>query len=171
MDRERVVVAEILRPRGNRGEVIARSQTDVPGRLEQLKRAQVRLRDGSDVAVEIEEAWEHKGDWVLKFAGVDSINAAERFGGSDLWLTSAERGTLPEGEFFQSDLLGCAIIDASTGKRIGEVEGWRQYGGAPLMELRMEGREVLIPFVRSECQVDLAQRTIVIDCPEGLLDL
>ena len=171
MDRERVVVAEILRPRGNRGEVIARSQTDVPGRLEQLKRAHVKLRDGSDVEVEIEEAWAHKGDWVLKFVGVDSINAAERFGGSDLWLDAVDRGTLPEGEFFQSDLVGCAVIDRVSGTRLGLVEGWQQYGGPPLMEVQIEGREVLIPFVSTECQVDLAERTIGIDCPEGLLDL
>lgn len=171
MDRERVVVAEILRPRGNRGEVIARSQTDVPGRLEQLKRAQIRLRDGSDVEVEIAEAWEHKGDWVLKFAGVDSINAAERFSGSDLWLAAAERGSLPEGEFFQSDLVGCTVIDVATGKQLGVVEGWQQYGGPPLMELQIDGRQVLIPFVSAECQVDVAGRTIGIECPEGLLDL
>ena len=171
MDRDRVVVAEILRPRGNRGEVAARSLSDVPGRLEQLKSAQVRLRDGSDVAVEIEEAWAHKGDWVLKFVGVDSINAAERFGGSDLWLAAADRGTLPEGEFFQSDLVGCAVVDSASGKQLGVVGGWQQYGGPPLMEVQIDGREVLIPFVSAECQVDLAGRTIGMNCPEGLLDL
>lgn len=171
MDRERVVLAEILRPRGNRGELLARSQTDVPGRLEQLKRAQVRFRDGSDAAVEIEQAWMHKGYWILKFAGVDSIDAAARFSGSDLWLAAAERGSLPEGEFFQSDLVGCAVVDSTTGKRLGMVEGWQQYGGPPLMELRIDSREVLIPFVASECQVDLGERTIGIAFPEGLLDL
>jgi 16S rRNA processing protein RimM len=143
----------------------------VPGRLEQLKRAQVRLRDGSDVQVDIEEAWTHKGDWVFKFAGVDSIDDAERFAGSDLWLYPADRGTLPDGEFFQSDLVGCAIVDAATGTRLGVVEGWHQYGGPPLMQLQIDGREVLIPFVSSECKVDFAERTIGIDCPEGLLDL
>ena len=171
MDRDRVVVAEILRPRGNRGELIARSQTDVPGRLEQLKRAQVQLQDGSDVPVEVEEAWEHKGGWVLKFAGVDTIDAAQRFGHSDLWVAAADRAKLPEGEFFQSDLIGCAVVDAVTGKRLGTVEGWQLYGGPPLIELRIEGREVLIPYVSSECRVDLVARTIVLHCPDGLLDL
>ena len=62
MGAARVVVAEILRPRGNRGELLARSQTDVPGRLESLKQAQVRLVNGSDVPVVISEAWPHKQD-------------------------------------------------------------------------------------------------------------
>ena len=82
-----------------------------------------------------------------------------------------ERGALPEGEYFQSDLLGCYVIDAATGKCLGLVAGWQQYGGPPLMEVRVDGREVLIPFVSSICrQVDLTARTIAVDVPEGLLD-
>jgi 16S rRNA processing protein RimM len=172
MDGERVVVAEVLRPRGNRGEVLAKSQSDVPGRLENLKRAVARLADGSEIPIEITEAWPHRGDWVLKFAGVDSISAAERFRKADLWLSLPDRGTLPEGEFFQADLIGCAIMDAATNKCLGAVAGWQQYGGPPLMEVSVEGREVLIPFVSSICRhVDLAARTITVELPEGLLDL
>ncbi|MGI8960477.1 MAG: ribosome maturation factor RimM [Bryobacteraceae bacterium] len=172
MDLERVVVAEILRPRGNRGEILARSQTDVPGRLENLKRAIARMADGSDVSIEIAEAWAHNGDWVLKFADVDSIDAAERFRRADLWISLPHRGTLPEGEFFQTDLVGCAVTDAATGKCLGAVAGWQQYGGPPLMEVSMGDREVLIPFVSSICRhVDVAARTITVELPEGLLDL
>ena len=166
-----MVVAEILRERGNRGEVVARSLSDVPGRLASLKQAQVRLQSGSDRAVEISDAWEHKGDWVLKFQGVDSIDAAEEFRGADLWVLPSERGQLPEGEFFQSDLTGCQLVDFVSGERLGAVEGWHQFGGAPLMELTVNGREALIPFIRSECDVDLEARVIRIKLPDGILDL
>jgi 16S rRNA processing protein RimM len=172
MDSERVVIAEIMRPRGNRGELTVRSQTDVPGRLESLKRMQVKLADGSDVEVEIEQAWEHKGDWVLKFAGVDSIDAADRFKGADIWVSRSERANLPEGDFFQSDLLGCAVIDANTGRRLGSVQGWQRYGRPPLLEVSVEGREVLVPFVDAICRkVDMEARAITVELPDGLLDL
>jgi 16S rRNA processing protein RimM len=172
MERGRVVVAEILRPRGNRGELLVRSQTDVPGRLKQLERAQARLADGADVPVEITEAWIHDGNWVLKFAGVDSISDAEQFRGADLWVAAGERGSLPEGEFFESDLIGCAVLDAASGAELGKVGGWQACGGPPLMEMKMDGREVLIPFVPAICRdVDLAARTIRVELPEGLLDL
>ncbi len=131
MDSERVVIAEIMRPRGNRGELMVRSQTDVPGRLESLKRAQVQLADGSDIELDVEEAWEHKGDWVVKFAGVDSIDAAERFKGADVWVLRSERASLPEGDFFQSDLIGCSVIDGA-----GKI-GWVQLKvGSDLAGLR-----------------------------------
>lgn len=172
MDRDRVVIAEILRPRGNRGEVLAKSNTDVPGRLEHLKQAQVRLADGSDITVDVENAWTHKGEWVFKFSGVDSINAAERFRGADLWLPLAERGAAGKGEFFQSDLIGCSVIEKASGKYLGSVAGWQQYGGPPLMEIKAGERLVLIPFVKAICcDVDVAGRTIVVDVPEGLLEL
>jgi 16S rRNA processing protein RimM len=172
MDRTRVVVAEVLRPRGNRGELLVRSQTDVPGRIEQLKRAQARLADGVDVPVEMERAWMHDGEWVLKFAGVDSIDAAERFRGADLWVAAEERGQLPDGEFFESDLIGCAVVDAASGTELGKVEGWQGSGGQPLMQMKVDGREVLIPFVPAICrEVDVAARTIRVELPEGLLGL
>jgi 16S rRNA processing protein RimM len=169
---ERVVVAEILRERGNIGEVVARSVSDVPGRMESLRKAQLRLPDGSDQAVTIESAWPHGENWVLKFAGVDSIDAAQRLRGSDLWILRQERGALPEGQYFQSDLVGCQVVDEKNGRVLGVVEGFEQYGGPLLLDVRADGRQVLIPFVPAICvAVNLGDRSISVDLPEGLLDL
>lgn len=165
------MLAEIGRVRGTRGEVIARSQTDVPGRLEQLKNAWLALPDGSDFEVKIEAAWQHKSDWVLKFHAIDSIEAAERLRGADLWVPLTERGNLAAGEFFQSDLMGCAVIDTGSGKSAGIVAGWQQYGGPPLMEVRNGEEESLIPFVAHLCEIDLDAKTIRVELPQGLLEL
>jgi 16S rRNA processing protein RimM len=172
VDANRVVIADILRARGIRGEVLAKSQTDVPGRLKSLKRVQVRLTDGGDLPLELESAWEHKGDWVLKFRGFDSVDAAERLRGAELWVPREERGRLAEGEYFQSDLLGCQVVEKGTGEALGVVEGWQQYGGPPLLEVKREDGEILIPFVSAICQdIDLVSRVIRVELPEGLLDL
>lgn len=172
MSPDRVVVAEILRPRGNRGEVLIKSLSDVPGRFEQLKRALARLADGRDVPIEVADAWVHDGAWVLKLGGVDSLSAAERFRGAEIWVPPQERGRLPEGEFFASDLIGCAVTDAATGSELGRLEDWRQCGGPPLMQVIINGREVLIPFVPAICrEIDLTARTIRVELPQGLLDL
>jgi ribosomal 30S subunit maturation factor RimM len=39
------------------------------------------------------------------------------------------------------------------------------------MEVKTEAGEALIPFARPLCEVDLAQRTIRMELPEGILDL
>lgn len=171
VDPERVVIAEVIRPHGNRGELIVRAQTDVPGRMENLKDANAQLIDGSDVTIEIVGARPHKDNWILKLAGVDSIDGAQHFRGADLWVPLANRGRLTEGDFFRSDLIGCSVFDTTSGDRVGVVKGWQQYGGPPLMEVSANGREVLIPFVSSFCEVDLRQQTIRLEVPDGLLDL
>lgn len=172
MDADRVVIADILHARGIRGEVLAKSQTDVPGRFQSLKETQVRLADGKDLLLQLESAWEHKGDWVLKFREINSMEAAERLHGAELWISRDHRGQLTEGEYFQSDLLGCQVIEKGTGRVLGVVAGWQQYGGPPLMEMKREGAEVLIPFVPAICQeVDLSARLIRVELPEGLLEL
>jgi len=84
----------------------------------------------------------------------------------------AERGALPEGEYFQSDLIGCKVLDEKDGRVLGVVEGFEQYGGPPLLEVSSEDGEVLIPFVPAICvAVDLAHRSISVDLPDGLLEL
>jgi len=167
----RVVVAQILKPRGIRGELMARSQTDIPGRLETLRKAQAHLANGQDVAVELAEAWRHKDDWVLKFAGVDSIEQADQFRGAELWVPPEERSALPSGEFFESELVGLQVIDVTTARPLGLVEDVQRYGGPPLLSLTYEGREVLIPFVPAICTVDVAARVIRATLPDGLLEL
>ena len=171
MDRSRVVVAEILRSRGNRGELLARSQTDVPGRLEALREAWLHLQDGSDRPVVIESGWPYRGDWVLKFGGVDTIDAADELRGADLWIPPEQRASLPEGVFYQADLIGCRLVNAANGESVGLVRGWQENGGGLLMEVSCQGREVLIPFVLELCRVELEEKRLSIDLPQGLLDL
>jgi 16S rRNA processing protein RimM len=172
VDSEKVVVAEIVRPRGLRGELVARSQSDVPGRLPRLEKAYAALADGSTVEVRMAGAWQHKDNWVLKFAGVESSEAAERFRGADLWVPYSERASLGEGEFFRSDLIGCSVMNAKSGECVGTVSGWQQHGGGvPLMEVRRAEGEGLVPFVSALAEVDLAARTIRMELPEGLLEL
>ena len=58
------------------------------------------------------------------------------------------RAELPEGEYFQADLIGCMVVERSGRDGWATVDGWQEYGGPPLMEVRANGREVLIPFVK-----------------------
>ncbi len=175
----RVIIAEIFREWGIRGELTARSQTDVPGRIESLKSAWLQLADGSDLPVTLESARPHKGDWLLKFAGVDSISEAEKLRGADLWVPFEERAPLSEGDYYESDLVGCQVRTLGKGQLIGTVTGIERYGGPALLEVNCvtaqdskKGREILIPFVPAICpKVDLDSREIQVELPEGLMEL
>lgn len=168
-----VMLAEIVGPRGNRGEVSAISHTNQPDRFATLTEATL-VKDGQPPrTVTIEDCWEHKDRLILKFGGTDSISDAEQWRGWRLCVPFEQRAPLPEGEFYLSDLVGCVVVDHASGRDVGTVVGWHEYGGPLLLEVRGEGNEeILVPFAAElRKNVDLAGRKLEIAIPEGLLDL
>ena len=82
----------------------------------------------------------------------------------------ASARTLDEGEYFQSDLIGCEVVDRRTGESMGRVTAWDEGGGASGL-LVVDG-QLLIPFARSICvEIDPAAKRIAVELPEGLKDL
>jgi 16S rRNA processing protein RimM len=160
-----IAVAVLGRPRGNRGELTAFSLSSRPERFAQLK--EVRL--AGDL-YKVEEVWEHAGALVFKFQGVDSISDAEKLRGAEVHVPLAERVELEPGEYFHSDLIGCEVRERVSGRVVGRVTNFEEYGGPPLLEI--DGGRMLIPFVKAIC-VDIrpGDRLILVDLPEGLEDL
>lgn len=172
-DREELIsIARIARPQGHRGEVIADLLTDFPERFAALDSVLVQDDRGEVTELELEDARMHKGRVVLKFAGFDDMNAAERLRNARVMITRDELVELPEDTWYDFDLIGCEVATVQ-GQALGRVEGVRQYGAAPLLAVRAEGRpEVLIPLALSICvEIDTANKKIVVDPPEGLLEL
>ncbi len=121
----------------------------------------------------MERVWRHGDKVVFKFAGVDSISDAEKLEDADVCIPLEERAVLPEGEYYQSDLVGCEVTDRVTGKSLGIVEDWKEYGGPPLLEVKgADDRVILIPFAKSIFQeIDLVGKRVLVDLPEGLDEL
>lgn len=163
-----VTVARLGKTRGNRGELTALALSDRPGRYEAL--SQVYLcGSGAPRPHQVERVWFHNGTLIFKFRGVDTISDAEVLTGMEVRIPTAERAELDPGEFFQSDLVGCDVVDRRTGGSLGRVEAWRDAGGCGLLEI--EGG-LLIPFARSICvEIDVGARRILVELPEGLREL
>lgn len=163
-----IAVAVLGRPRGNRGEVTATSLSSKPERFALLR--EVRLSAAESSTREIEEVWEHSGELVFKFVGVDSISDAEKLRGAEVCVPRSERVQLDPGEYFHSDLIGCEVRDAASGRVIGKVTDFQEFGGPPLLEI--DGGRVLIPFVKAIC-VDIRpeEKLIRVESPEGLEDI
>jgi 16S rRNA processing protein RimM len=155
----RAVVATLLRPRGNKGELAAISQSSHPDRFASLKRVFV---GGEERA--LESAWWHGDKLILKFVGVDSISDAEPLSGLDVEIPIEERVPLPPGEYYLTDLVGFHLFNR--GEPVGAVTGWSELPGQVLLEAG--GIDVPLAHVR---QVDHEQKRIDADLPEGLVDL
>jgi 16S rRNA processing protein RimM len=164
-DSEWVTVALLGRTRGNRGEITAYSLSSKPDRFESLREVWLF---GAGEKYEVESTWFHDSTLIFKFRGVDSISDAEKLSGSEVRVPVSERVALEEGEFFESDIVGCEVVDRRTGKSLGRVSAWQDGGGAGVLAVG----DLLIPFARAICvEIDPAARRIAVELPEGLEDL
>ena len=171
-----VAIAILGRTRGNRGEILAIPLAGRPERFEGLERVWLfgespTLAGGS--RFDVESVWLHDGRPVVKFRGIDSISDAEALTGAEVRLPAAEKMPLEEGEVYQADLIGCAVIERGAEEPLGDVTGWQDAGGSNLLVVRMHaGGELLVPFARAICvEIDVAARRIVVDLPAGLKEL
>jgi 16S rRNA processing protein RimM len=161
-----VTVAVLGKARGNRGEVTALPLSSKPERYERLKEVYLF---GSGERFEVESTWFHQDTLIFKFKGIDSISGAEQLSGVEVRVPKSERAALEAGEYFQSDLIGCRVVDRHTGQEYGCVSAWQDAGGSGLLEL--DGG-MLIPFAREICvEIDPAAGRIAVELPEGLKDL
>jgi 16S rRNA processing protein RimM len=168
-----VAVGEVLRPWGLAGEVRVKPLTDRPEeRFRQLRecvlwepaanrREDCRITgcrfDGEELFVRME--------------GVTSPEAAKRFSGRLLAVARENALPAPEGSFYPWEMAG-AVVETRDGRRVGEFVGVDDNSAQSLWIVADQGREHLVPAVPEiVVDVNVAERRIVIDPPEGLLDL
>jgi 16S rRNA processing protein RimM len=172
-----ITIARVAKTQGRKGEVAAALLTDFPERFAERKRlfALCDAKAGGSAPAQrrelrLEEHWFHKGMVVLKFAGMDSISDAETLVGCEIQVPRSERAQLAAGEFYVSDLAGCAVTDS--GKEIGRISGVQFGSGeAPLLVVQGE-KELLLPFAAAYIeQVDLERKLVSMKLPQGLLEL
>ncbi len=167
-----VLVGRVARPHGLRGEVVVNPETDFP-EIRFAPGATLYVeRHGVPVAVTVREARFHKGRPVIALEGVASIDDAETLRDAELKVPESALQPLPEGTYYHFQLRGCEVV-TRTGETVGrvrDVDG--EAGGFRLVVDAGEGGEVLVPLVAAICvAIDPAARRIVIDPPDGLLDL
>jgi 16S rRNA processing protein RimM len=166
-----VAIAQIGKSRGNRGEVTAVVLSGKPERYQSLKEVFLFAPSGpaQGERYAVDGTWFHGGTLVFKFHGVDTISDAECLYGCEVCVPASERTPLDAGEYFQSDLMGCDVVDRDSGESLGLVTGWDDGGGNGLLVV---AGSLLIPFARSICvEIDLPARRIAVELPAGLKDL
>lgn len=160
-----VTVAVLGRARGIRGEITAFALSK-PERYQSLR--EVFLFPGGSRR-QVESAWFHDNRLILKFSGVDSMSGAELLSGCEVRVPLAARIRLEPGEFFESDLIGCEVVEREGGASLGHVTALQDAGGSGVLEL--DGG-LLVPFVRAICvAIEPEARRIVVDLPAGLKEL
>jgi 16S rRNA processing protein RimM len=164
---ELVLVGRVVKPQGRHGEVAVLCLSDRPDRFPTLRRAFVRGEAGEPREVRVVRAWPHKGRFVLKLEGIDSIDAAETLRDQELRIPETDLEPLPDGSYYHYQLLGLAVVDEA-GAPLGVVEDVIETGAeARVLVVRGEAGETLLPFAAATVRsVEIAAGRLVVARPE-----
>ena len=178
----RVTVGRIGRAHGVRGDVVVGVRTDEP----ELRFAPGSRLDTDPVGVGpltvAGYRW-HSGDLLVRFAEISDRDAAAALGGTWLMVDSGALGALDDpDEFRDGDLVGLTVrtVDGTVVGTVADV----LHHGQDVLAIDPAGAagavgsagaragQILIPFVKAIVpEVDVAAGVLVIDPPEGLLNL
>ncbi|MGX5655653.1 ribosome maturation factor RimM [Geodermatophilus nigrescens] len=166
-----VVVGRIGRPHGVRGEATVEVRTDDPGARFRVGVA-LRTDPAGRGPLTITAARWHRDVLLLAFEGYDSREAVEALRDTLLEVPVDELPDLEDPDaFYDHQLVGLAAR-LPDGTPLGEVTAVRHEGAELLVVRRVDGGELLVPFVAAIVPtVDVPGGYVVVDPPEGLLDL
>jgi 16S rRNA processing protein RimM len=166
-----VLVGRIVRPHGNKGNVVVHPETDFAEERFRPGARLFRLHEGSPVETEITGSRPHDGRWVVAFDGITSIDAAETLRDQELRIPAEAMLPAGNGRYYVHDLIGCEVTTAA-GEHVGPVARVELATGIPLLVVQGRSGEILIPFAEAICTtVDLQGRRVTIDPPAGLIEL
>ena len=107
----------------------------------------------------------------MKFHGIDAISEAEKYVGAEIKIPAGDLPQPEEGSYYTFQLKGCRVF-AADGDYIGIITDVLDSGGTEILKVDREDEETLIPFAESYLKsIDLDQRRIEVELPEGLRDL
>jgi 16S rRNA processing protein RimM len=166
-----VIIARAVKSRGLKGEIVAELLTDFPDRFEDVEELVLVSPAGERKTGKLENYWFQNDRVVLKLADYDDVEAAKKLVGFEFAVPEAERVPLPEDHYYDWELEGCTVKVGV--ESIGKVRSIIRTGGIEILEIADEnGKERLVPLVDSiVVAIDAAEKTIIVDPPEGLLDL
>lgn len=163
-------VAQILKPFGVKGELKIFSYSRG---LDDYQNIPALLRGKNDqhvVACIIESVKMRGEELFVKLKEIDDRTAAERIVGEYLFTDEQHRQHLPEGKFFDDDLLDCDVVDEQ-GNMLGVIHDVVRYPAQKVYEVKTKERIVLLPAVAEFIlSVDLEKKKIIVRPPEGLFE-
>ena len=171
------VVGHLNKAHGTKGELFVWPLTDhpegtfAPGVVLRLAGGDAHEPDPDLPPLRVGASRPFKEGFLVTFNGVEERSEAELLRGYYLLREAAEVEPLGEGELFYHQLLGMRV-ETVEGVPVGEVAEVFEMTPADLLEVHGDGKVRIIPL-RKEIvvEIDAAAGRIVIDPPEGLLDL
>ncbi|STC96735.1 16S rRNA-processing protein RimM [Corynebacterium renale] len=165
-----VHIGRVVKSHGIRGEVAIEPTTDDPASRFAVGQVLTGKQAGKQQNLTIKTARPHQGRLLVSFEEIADRTAADSLRGMRFYAEPVEEGD----GYYDYQLEGLAVyLHSDLETKIADVTGVTHMPNRLLLDITLnDGREAMIPFVEDIVpEVDLDEGFIVIDPPEGLLDL
>lgn len=165
-----IPIGRVIRSQGNKGELKTKIYCKPEEESFFFHEICFKLNEGVS-RYKVSSFRVHKDFFILKLETVDSISQAESFVGKDILIPEKDLETLDKEHYYNFQIMECAVF-TKDGHMVGTVRDIINIKDNDLLEIEKEGKIILIPFSQSIClEVDPEKKRIVIDPPNGLLEL
>ncbi|MDR1702226.1 MAG: ribosome maturation factor RimM [Sporomusaceae bacterium] len=156
-------VGKIIAPHGVRGDVRIIPLTDFPERFASLKEVYL---DDAQVAV-IEQVRPHQNFFLVKFKGVETMDAAETLRGKLLKVRREDLVPLPEGHYYIFDIIGLKVF-TETDELLGEITDVLETGSNDVYVVEQQGKpQLLLPALKEVVKkIDLENKRVIVRLQE-----
>ena len=162
MKQEHLLIGEIVRAQGIRGEVKVKHFTDNPERFFDLPFAYQKIGDKYEKLI-ITSARVQKDDVYIMLENVHDRNKAESYRGTKLYVDRENAVALSEDEVFIVDILG-ALAEDTQGNAIGTLKDVLTPGGVDVFVFETPTGTLMVPALKTVLlTLDAENGRIVLD--------
>ncbi|WP_269623793.1 ribosome maturation factor RimM [Prochlorococcus marinus] len=169
-----MLIGEIVAPQGLRGDIRIKPSSDFPERFTKPGKRWIQKTNELPTEIKLKKGTlvPGKSIYVLSIEGVSNRSSAEEIIGWKLVIPVDSRPTLNKDEYHYFDLIGLEARKGPQMTLIGYVTDLIK-GGNDLLEIELvEGKKVLVPFVKEIVpEIEIREKWLLINPPPGLLEL
>lgn len=173
MDRKQVfqLVGKVREAHGLKGDLYVLVFSEDISWLKKLTHFELKTKSGTVTTYQVERVKPFKKGFIVKAEGIDDRNASEIMKGQEFFIPSDLLVSKPGETIFLGEIMDFTVKNL-TQEKIGHIVGFSSNGPQDLLVVETGKGRIEIPFVEAFIKkIDFKHQSIIMDLPEGLLDL
>ena len=169
-----MTIGELVAPQGLKGEIRIKPRSDFPERFTKPGKRWIQKDNEVPTEIKLKKGMliPGKSIYIISLEGVSDRISAEKLVGWKLLVPVNSRPNLSNDEYHYFDLIGLEARKGAQKTLIGYVTDLIK-GGNDLLEIELvEGKKVLVPFVKEIVpEIEIKEKWLLINPPPGLFEL
>lgn len=162
-------IGQIVNTSGLKGILKIKPFTDDIKKFSNLKTIYIKIKSGL-TEFKIEQVRYVKNMVMLKLAGIDTVEEAEKYRNLYIKILRDQEEELEAGSYYVVDILGCKV-NTDANQELGKIVDVFQTGSNDVYVVKDEqGKQILLPAIKQVIKnVDIKNKIITVHLLEGLV--